>query len=200
MVPRDHGRRTGVTLVEMLIGVAILGVLLAVAVPSLSNMMERRRVVAAAGEISSIFVQARSEATSLDDRLNIHLQPVPASVGQFSCMRLSTDAVIDVCRCNRPADRVCSVGDGRLLREYLLPTDSSVTFSATGEWRPTMPYVVTFMRGKFVTDTNNVQVTVTGTRTQSKLRVDYINSGRVRTCSPDGSMSGFPVCTAQEGA
>jgi len=200
MVRHDHGRQAGVTLVEMLIGVAILGVLLALAVPSLSGLMERRRVVAAAGEIASMFVQARSEATSLNYGVNIHLQPVPASVGQFSCMRMSTDAAMDVCRCNRAADRVCSVGAGRLLREYLLPKDSSVTFAATGEWRDTTPYTVTFMRGKFFTDTNNVQVTVTGTRTQAKLRVDYINSGRVSICSPDGSMSGYPRCAAQEGA
>ncbi|MFG6431412.1 pilus assembly FimT family protein [Roseateles sp. LYH14W] len=196
----SHVRRAGVTLVEMLIGVAILGVLLAVAVPSLSNMMERRRVVAAAGEIASIFVQARSEATSLGGKVNIHLQPVPATIGEFSCVRLSTDDVIDVCRCNRSGERLCSVGNGRLLREFLLPKDSSVTFSATGEWVASNPYVVNFMRGNYVTNTNNVHVTVIGTRTQAKLRVEYISSGRVRTCSPDGSMSGFPTCAAQGGA
>ena len=201
MPPLSHVRQAGVTLVEMLIGVAILGVLLAVAVPSLTNMMERRRVVAAAGEIASIFVQARAEATSLGSgKLNLHLQPVPASVGDFSCVRLSTAEAIDVCRCNRAANKVCSIGNSRLLREYLLPKDSSVTFSASGDWHPDFPYAVTFKRGSYLTDVENVRVTVTGSRTQAKLRVEYINSGRVRTCSPDGSMSGYPICSAQGGA
>lgn len=192
-------RRRGVTLVEMLVGIAVLGVLLAVAIPSLSGMLERRRVVAAAGEIASIFNQARSESTSLSNKVSVHLEPVPAKIGDFSCVRLSTWATIDVCRCDRAAERVCSVGGGRLLREYLLPKDSSVTFTATGDWGSSGK-VVTMMRGLYLsddtTDTNNVQVTVVGTRTQAKLRVEYINSGRVRICSPDGSINSYPLCRA----
>lgn len=189
----------GVTLIEMLVGIAVLGIVLAAAVPSMSGMLERRRVIAAAGEIASIFAQARSESASLGTKINVHLEDVPASVGDFSCVRLSTQALGDTCRCNRPRERVCSIGAGRLLREYLLPRDSSVTFSATGDWGSS-DHVVTLMKGHYLNDatgdTNNVQVTVVGTRTQAKLRVDYINSGRVRTCSPDGSIGGFPVCTA----
>ncbi|RYE79969.1 MAG: prepilin-type N-terminal cleavage/methylation domain-containing protein [Oxalobacteraceae bacterium] len=189
-------RHRGVTLVEMLVGVAVLGVLLAAAIPSMSSMIERRRVVAAAGEIANIFSQARSESTSLSNKVNIHLEPVPAAIGDFSCVRLSTKPdAIDVCRCNRAAARVCSAGTGKLLREYLLPRDSSVTFAATGSWGAEQ-YVVTFSRGGF-SDSDNVQVLVTGTRTQAKLRVDYIRSGRVRTCSPDGSIGGFPVCPGE---
>lgn len=189
-------RRRGVTLVEMMVGVAVLGIVLAAAIPSLTGMMERRRVIAAAGEIASIFAQGRSESTSLGKKINIHLEPVPAGVGDFSCVRLSTGDGNDVCRCNRTRARVCSTGSGRLLREYLLPRDSSVTFSATGNWGMS-PYVVTLMRGRYLSDasdSNNVQVTVVGTRTQAKLRVDYINSGLTRICSPDGSISGYPVC------
>lgn len=189
----------GVTLIEMLVGIAVLGIVLATAVPSMSGMLERRRVIAAAGEIASIFAQARSESASLGTKINVHLEDVPASVGDFSCVRLSTQAGADTCRCNRSAERVCSIGAGRLLREYLLPRDSSVTFSATGDWGSS-DHVVTLMKGRYLNDatgdTNNVQVTVVGTRTQAKLRVDYINSGRVRTCSPDGSIGGFPVCPA----
>lgn len=192
-------RRLGVTLVEMMVGIAVIGILFAAAIPSLSGMLERRRVVAAAGEIASIFNQARSESTSLNYKVNVHLEPVPSRVGDYSCVRLSTWGSTDVCRCDRARDRLCSAGTGKLLREYLLPKDSSVTFTATGDWGSTSPYVVTLMRGSYLneaTDTNNVQVTVVGTRTQAKLRVDYINSGRVRICSPDGSISSHPVCKA----
>ncbi|HEY9109321.1 MAG TPA: prepilin-type N-terminal cleavage/methylation domain-containing protein [Roseateles sp.] len=199
MKPAEAASRRGVTLIEMLVGVAILGVVLAAAIPSLSGMLERRRVIAAAGEIASIFAQARSESASLGTKVNVHLEPVPVSVGDHSCMILSTQAAADTCRCDRPPNRLCKIGLSRTLRDYRLPRDSSVTFTATADWGST-PYVVTLMKGRYLNDatgdTNNVQVTVVGTRTQAKLRVDYINSGRVRTCSPDGSIGGFPVCGA----
>lgn len=191
--------RRGVTLIEMLVGIAIVGIVVAAAAPSLSGMLERRRVIAAAGEIASIFAQARSESVSLGTKVSLHMEPVPANVGDWSCVRLSTFAFGDTCRCNRPPERLCNVGAARVLREYLLPRDSSVTFTADADWGTTNSYVLTLMKGRFLSDTmdtNNVQVTVVGTRTQAKLRVDYISSGRVRTCSPDGSIGGFPICTA----
>lgn len=199
MKPVQAASRRGVTLIEMLVGIAVIGILLAAAVPSMSGMLERRRVIAAAGEIASIFAQARSESASLGTKINVHLEAVPASVGDHSCVILSTGDGFDTCRCDRPPERVCSLGAGRRLREYLLPRDSSVTFTATGDWG-SLDHVVTLMKGQYLNDatgdSNNVQVTVVGTRTKAKLRVDYINSGRVRTCSPDGSIGGFPICPA----
>lgn len=182
----------GVTLIEMLVGVAVLGVILAVATPSLSSFMERRRVVAAAGEVANMFAFARSEANVVDDTLNMHMEPVPDSVGKFSCIRISVFSVTDTCGCNRALDQVCSFGGGHLLREYVLPRNS-VRFDASGNWGFSGA-VVAFKRDRHFTDVKNVRVTVTGIRTGAKLRVEYNNVGRVRICSPDGNFSGYPTC------
>jgi type IV fimbrial biogenesis protein FimT len=183
--------RTGVTLVEMLITVAILGVILAVAIPSLSSLIERRRVIAAAGEIANIFTYARSEANVVADKLSIHMEPVPASVGDYSCIRVSTAVGLDTCKCSLANE--CPIGTGKMLREFLLPRDKSVTFSASGVWVEGSPYIVGFARGKY-SDVKDVQVTVTGTLTGTQLRVEYNDAGRVRICSPGSSFGGFPVC------
>ncbi len=190
-----YKQRSGVTLVEMLIGVAVLGVLLAVAVPSLTAMMERRRVVAAAGEIASFFAQARTESAITDYKVSLHMEPVKASVGDYSCLRLSTHDDVDTCTCSRKGNDLCSVGEARLLREFLLPRSSSVRFDVdpTAQWAFDK-YVVTFKRGTYPTDVKGVKIIVKGVKTNAELRVEFNTAGRVRTCSPDGSIGGFPAC------
>lgn len=186
--------RMGVTLVEMLVVVVIVGIIVAIAIPSLTWMIERRRVIAVAGEIAGIFAYARSEANIVADKLNIHMEPVPASVGDFSCIRVSTAKYMDTCKCNVSDDKVCSIGVGSVLREFKLPRDKSVSFEADGIWAKGKPYIVSLQRDLHSTTVQDVRVTVTGARTHAQLRVEYNNAGRVRTCSPDGSIGGYPVC------
>lgn len=181
----------GLTLVELMVGVAILGVLLAFAAPSLTGLIDRRRVIASADEVASLFTYARSEANVLTETVNLHMEPVPSSVGDFSCVRVSVTSNTDQCKCSLAADLVCKVGGGKLLREYLLPRSTGVKFEATGDWI-FVPYVVSFQRGSF-NPVSNVGVTVTG-RTGAKLRVEYSNVGRVRICSPDGNFGGYARC------
>lgn len=52
----------GFTLVEMLITVAVLGILVAIAVPSFNNMIERNQVATASNDLLSSLLAARSEA------------------------------------------------------------------------------------------------------------------------------------------
>jgi len=54
----------GFSVIELMVTVSILAVLVAVASPSLSNLVEKRRVSAQSGIISSAFSVARSEALS----------------------------------------------------------------------------------------------------------------------------------------
>lgn len=186
----------GLTLVEMLVAVAIAGILLAVATPSLTNMMERRRVVAVAGEVASLFSQARSESALQTNPIRLHMQPVPERVGAFSCLRMSTAEVGDTCRCDRAISKVCSIGSSALVREYLLPHSSSVRFSvdeSVAQWG-WVNYIVTIERGVYKTDVSNLRIVVKGVKSNAVLHVEYNHAGRVRTCSPDGSIGGFPAC------
>lgn len=194
---RTHSQRRvpGVTLIEMMVVVLIIGVVLAAAIPSLTGFMERRRVVAVAAEIASFFAQAKAESTIVADKINLHMEEVPANVGDFSCLRLSTHSSADLCMCNRERRQVCSIGSSRLLREYLLERSTSVSFVAEADrWGEFGDHTITFLRGSFPTEVSNVRVTVTGARTNSHLRVEFNNAGRVRTCSPDGSFGGYPAC------
>ncbi|MFG6455905.1 pilus assembly FimT family protein [Roseateles sp. BYS96W] len=188
----QHRSVVGVTLVEMAVAVIVLSVIVAVAVPSFSSLIERRRIIATAGEIASIIAFARTEANAVNAPFNLHLEAVPANITDFgSCIRVSAGRN-DTCQCNLA--RACRIGDAKVLRELLLPRGNSVSFAATADWGGRTG-VVSFVRDPRLTDVENLVVTVSGARTGARLAVQYSNAGRVRTCSPDGSIGGFPVCS-----
>lgn len=190
---RLRARNSGVTLVEMMVGVAIVGILLAVATPSLSAFTERRRVVAVAGEIASLFAFARSEANVTSGKVNMHFELV-TEPAQFSCIRISSaQGTQDKCGCDKSLADACIGGTAKLLREYILQRDTSVTFAASATAWGLKDHVATVERGKYL-DVEDLHVIIKGVNTGAELLVEYNNAGRVRTCSPNGAMSGFQPC------
>lgn len=189
--PRLH--RSGLTLIEMLVAVAVLGVLLAVAIPSLVGLMERRRVAAVANELAGIFTYARSEANVMvpPDQLTLHMEPMGDVQG--SCVRLVNFTNFDNCSCGTAAADVCNTGS-KMLRELVVLKDTGVSFEAAANWGAGGDYIINFSRNTYSDAVSNLRITVTGQRTGAQLRVEYNAAGRVRTCSPGGTMSGYPAC------
>lgn len=190
--PRFVGRPAwGFTLVELMVSVAIAGVLLAIATPSIAGLLERRRIIAVAEEVAGMFSFAKSEANTLGSKLTMNLQDTLD--GRSSCMRLVTAATIDTCRCDVADADFCQGSSSRLLRELIVPQDSGISFAASADWG-VAGHSTSFMRNDRSTSVSNLHIDVTGRRTGAKLRVEYTQVGRVRTCSPDGSISGYPRC------
>jgi ribosomal protein S3 len=53
---------------------------------------------------------------------------------------------------------------------------------------------VTLQRGQYFAGASGVNITVSGKRTGAALRVELNEVNRVRVCSPDRSISGYPAC------
>jgi len=62
MRTQPRGTQRAFTLIELMIGVSILGLLLAIAVPSFNNVIRTNRVAGQANNVVSALVTARSEA------------------------------------------------------------------------------------------------------------------------------------------
>lgn len=192
LTPRPVGRPVwGFTLVELMVGVAIAGVLLAIATPSLAGLLERRRIIAVAEEVAGMFNYAKSETNSTGTKLTMNMQNSPD--GRSSCMRLVTASLLDTCRCDVAEADLCQGSSSTLLRELVVPQASGVSFAASASWGPNS-HTASFMRNRRFTEVQDLRIDVTGRRTGAKLRVEYTTVGRVRTCSPDGSIGGYPTC------
>ncbi|MCY4756891.1 prepilin-type N-terminal cleavage/methylation domain-containing protein [Pelomonas aquatica] len=181
----------GLTLVEVLVALVVLGVIVALASPSLADMMERRRVVAAMGELTSMINFAKSETNAVGDVLDLHLEPSVDS--QISCARLVTQSVFDTCGCDVASAKVCRNGSSAMVREFLLPKSTGVSFLATADSWPA-GNALSFTRNLHYATPQNFRLTVTGQRTGAQLRIQLNDMGRVHVCSPSASIGGYPAC------
>lgn len=192
-----RSRRHGLTLIEILVAVAIVGVVLAVATPSLSDLLERRRVIAAANEVADVIHFARSQPNVTADRVTLHFDRDPGNENsdKTSCVAVVTQSGNDKCKCYETP--VCSNALSVLLRLYQLPNERGVSFEAGAKsWgTSSKKNTLQFSRSQVVTDGSDIQVTVKGSRSGALLRLEINSLGRVRICSPNDSISGYGKCT-----
>lgn len=183
----------GLGLVELLVGVAVLGVLAAVAMPAMSDFLERRRVVAVAGELMSILAYVKSETNNVvTGGLSLHLEDDPNN--QLSCAAVTTQTIGDDCKCYNSPAAICPTS-GKLLRLFQLPRSDSVAFNATATAWGAVSQVATFNRKTHQQVEQDFRLTVTGLRTGVTLRIDMNEVGRVTICSPVGRLGGYPTCS-----
>jgi type IV fimbrial biogenesis protein FimT len=172
----------GFTVVELMIVVAILAVLIAVAAPSFTEFLSKRRVDGALSELVTDLQFARSESVSRN---------APVRISFFRDERcyvihLGSAASTGCGVVNPPAAEIKSVQlDGRLTLD---PGASTFYF----EFEPVRGMVA----NSASTDSNSVVVR-SSSGTSWELRALLTLMGRVETCSPSGSgkVSGYSDCT-----
>ncbi|MEH0165661.1 GspH/FimT family pseudopilin [Paucibacter sp. JuS9] len=171
----------GVTLVEMLIVVGILGVILAVAAPSLADMMAKRRVEMVAAELATSLAYARSEAGSRPSSVLVFFG------GGGSCYSLVYWGGGGACNCALGAGNACSDPDasGTEIKTVAVPSSTGVTLSYTNA-------VVTFVSPSMTVTPANPSITVSNRVGQIRVSLNAV--GRISSCSPDGSISGYVRC------
>jgi type IV fimbrial biogenesis protein FimT len=97
-------RHKGFTLMELMITVAVFGVLAALALPSFQSILEGRRLVGAADDLYSNIQYARSEAIKRNETIRFQV-----TTGKNWCFGIDDDNGT-VCDCNASA---CEI-DGEL--------------------------------------------------------------------------------------
>lgn len=182
----------GLGLVEVMVGLAVLGVLSAAAIPSMLDLLERRRVVAVGLEIANILNFARSETNVNGDKITVHLEKDPSGV--LSCASVNVHHAADVCLCYLPATNMCGKSKIVPVRVFQLKNADGVSFGASASSWGDIPERLTFSRNLHFAEAADVQVNVKGRRTGAQFRVEMNLANRVRICTPDGSINGFPTC------
>ncbi|MDM4765108.1 prepilin-type N-terminal cleavage/methylation domain-containing protein [Pelomonas sp. SE-A7] len=180
-----HPQPRGITLVEMLVVLAVLGILMAVAAPSIADMIARRRVQMVAAELTTNLAYARSEAGA---------RPMPmlisfGSGSTGSCYTLFIKG-------NRGGNCNCALGVGNAcsargsnnveFKTVVIPNSTGTSISAN-------VVAAQFNSPQMTVTPADVSITVTNHRVGA-LRLDLGLMGRVASCSPDGSIPGVIRC------
>lgn len=171
----------GFTLIELMVVIAIMGILLAIAVPSFTVYFEKYRARRAADTISAFLINAKSEAVKRNAGVNAVFKIT--SGGTPWCVGLTT---LNTCNCTSAGscqidsvDRVVSSADYKGVLLIGPDTDYAFRFDQ--------------VRGTLATVTGEtVEI-----ESASGQQVNVVVSprGRIRLCSPATAfIGGYPKC------
>lgn len=168
---RAPASRRGLTLIELMIGLAILAILTSLAASPLSAWLARNRVKAAANQLVADLGEARHESTRRGAALRVNFQ-----TGSQWCYAITLDPALD-----------CSAGAGNAavlkrvtsndLRGVTIASAEAMDFN-NGSGGILQPVA----RVKLVSSQGDV------------LQVKTTRIGRASVCAPEGSFPGVSPC------
>jgi len=169
----------GFTLVELMITVAIVGIIASLAVPSFSEMIERNRLKEAAEGLKSDLMFARTEAIKRSSNINMTVKK-----GSSWCYGIDIDNNTD----NTDANAVC---DCATSGSCAVKTVQGSQFTGTTNIEVADTNITFFFRRGTA---SNQGMTIS--TTHYSLRVLSSVAGRIRICSPDSTKSviGYDAC------
>lgn len=176
----------GFTLIEAMIVVAILGILLAIALPSFTQMMAKNNTISAAEAVLSAMNLARSEA-------------IRSNRTSYMVVDSGTAWCVGVARVNGTPSSPCSCQPGATLVcdlvNYTVAEGKRTTLAKTGFDAIQFDTVRGFPLSKTSTVlTSNQVITVTSqSNSQMAVTITLNPVGRIKSCGKT-AMEGFPVC------
>ncbi|WP_348946567.1 GspH/FimT family pseudopilin [Chitinibacter sp. FCG-7] len=172
-------RQRGFTFVEMMVAVTILGTVLAVAIPSYIQLIDREKLKSAAELMYSSLQKARSFAKARSENVFITV----STTGSAWCYGMHAGTA--ACNCNTA--NACNV-------EQILSTDPEFNFS-------TITISSNSLSGQNFDQVRGVVNGAGGSVTfkspkGKEIRVLLSATGEIRHCSPSGSSNfgAYPTC------
>lgn len=184
----------GLKLIELRVTVGILGVMRAVATPSLFDFMNKRHARIVADELSTLMVYARSEAGLRNRRVNVFF----SGGNSQSCYTITEFSSLGRCDCS--STLICTGGFWQL-KTVSTPAPKGVSLTPSQDLRyeagrdGIVGYAMVFMMPSLQTSPNKVAVEISSGRGY-QLSLHLTLLGRPTLCSPHGSYGDVPRCGA----
>jgi type IV fimbrial biogenesis protein FimT len=182
MTSLRHGQR-GLTIIELIVTVAILGILVSLAAPSFNSFIAKRRIEGVMNEFVTDLQYARSEAVQRNANVRVTL-----GTGCYVVHLASATAV----SCTQTTKSVTPAAAE--LKTVQMAASSTVQL-AGGDGLAFIEF--DFVRGSAAfngTDTLSGKVAATSTIGDWQLTAAVQPVGRVRMCSPNGSLAYPSTC------
>lgn len=200
----------GLTAIELMVVIALVGILVSLVVPSMRGLISAQRVRGVNGELVTDLQYARSEAARRNHDVRVGFK----ATDSLSCYVLYVEpealpvedpdlvnagaAGCDCSRSGAPGDEVCAPIPGREeIKTVKLPRSTGVALGVASAHGP----IIAFGRssgalvsiGEDGAAPNPFETSVTGTP-RGQLRTSVNLAGRPSVCSPDTSITGVPPC------
>lgn len=172
-------RGSGFSLVELLVTIAVVGILASIAAPSFQSMLEKRRLIAATEGVYAHLQFSRSEAVKLgrDTPLNVSVK-----TGTPWCIGISNDTAS--CDCNTAA--ACVYGPAGSTTERNLSGSEFTNVALTTNQANLQ---VNSVRGGI--DGTGGTITLTSSPSSLLTQIVFSRMGRIKICSTS-SVGGYP--------
>lgn len=166
-------------MIELMIVVALVAIVLALAAPSFTTTMAKKRMEGVASELATDLQYARSEAVQRN-------APVRVIVGS-NCYTIHTVGSTDATSC-------VALGTGATaLKSVAVDAGSGTLAFVSNNGKAFLEFdPVRGMAADATGSDSSGHVTVSSGAWQ--LRADVTNLGRVKSCSPNSSIPGMPAC------
>ena len=189
-------RNQGFTLVEVLMTVVLLGIGMALAIPSYRDMVEKRQVTNGAEQLASFINTAQGVSMKTN-------QPVTISYSRSDdddwCVgAINGTAACDCTVTNTEAANYCQIASQPFILNNSHAGDLELMHAMNGDGS----YAFDPIRGLFMDQDDSLEVEIRSPSEDFRLNLQVNSTGRVILCSDDADhrVPGYPTCAAVEEA
>ena len=193
-----HRKASGFTMVELMIVITVLGISLALAIPSYQDIVQKRAATNAAEQVATFLRVARSEAV----KRNINISATFDNTATPFCAGIDDSSAACDCR----DATACRITQGTTNTDWTLNGNDYENLAApvlTSNGTATTSLVFTFDPVRGVLDTaNDLQgsILVKSSNEKYQLRIDTGRMGRIEICTVSGSptpvaVGGYQTCS-----
>lgn len=187
-----QARSLGLTLVELLTVLVVLGVLITLVAPTFRGMMQRQRVQGIQDQLITDLQLARSELAvrASASASSPEVAVAFGSDGAVTCYTIHTVGAGATCNCTLAVGQVCQPPNVlQEIRTVQLPRAAGITLAASSPSGAS----VTFSPPQGLATPPDLTINLTGD-ISGQVRTTVGDLGRPLVCSPDGSIRGVPQC------